>query len=269
LSRDEGKCFQAMWGKLAAEIVLANWDSALEDLLVLRETIERRGSSELEALQHRTWLLNWSLFVFFRVDDGRAAGLVDLFFQERMLNTVQMAAPHLLHYLTAACLLNKKKKNVLRDVVRVIVQEESAFSSPLTEFLRSLYSEFDFDVAHTKLQTCKKVLRADYFLAPIADELVDACRQLVFETYCRIHKTIDLRVLLERLEIPAAECERALSEYIRGSRVDAKIDLENNLLVLEKHYSTAHQQVLDKTRQISFRTTQLMNQLDKRFLHSM
>ena len=55
-----------MWGKLAAEILMQNWDTALEDLNRLKQFIdESTFGSSLQTLQQRTWLIHWSLFVFF------------------------------------------------------------------------------------------------------------------------------------------------------------------------------------------------------------
>ncbi|CAG2061411.1 unnamed protein product [Timema podura] len=61
-----------LWGKLASEILVQNWDLALEDLNKLREFID--GStfgSSLLLLHQRTWLIHWSLFVFFNHVKGR------------------------------------------------------------------------------------------------------------------------------------------------------------------------------------------------------
>lgn len=61
-----------LWGKLASEILVQNWDSALEDLNKLREYIDTNSfGSSLQLLQQRTWLIHWSLFVFFNHVIGR------------------------------------------------------------------------------------------------------------------------------------------------------------------------------------------------------
>jgi hypothetical protein len=36
----------------------------------------------------------------------------------------------------------------------------------------------------------------DYFLGNFADEFMEAARNLIFETYCRIHRVIDLKSVL-------------------------------------------------------------------------
>lgn len=42
VSKDEEMKFGALWGKLAADILMTNWDEAMDDLHVLREAIENR-----------------------------------------------------------------------------------------------------------------------------------------------------------------------------------------------------------------------------------
>jgi len=61
-----------LWGKLASEILVQNWETALEDVNKLREYIDSNviGNS-LQVLQQRTWLIHWSLFVFFNHVKGR------------------------------------------------------------------------------------------------------------------------------------------------------------------------------------------------------
>merc|ERR1712028_237105 len=44
LGQDEASRLSSLWGKLAAEILMRNWDVALEDLTRLRETIDSRSS---------------------------------------------------------------------------------------------------------------------------------------------------------------------------------------------------------------------------------
>lgn len=64
-----------LWGKLASEILVQNWDGALDDLTKLREFIDNGGggatTNNMQALQQRTWLVHWSLFVFFNHVKGR------------------------------------------------------------------------------------------------------------------------------------------------------------------------------------------------------
>jgi hypothetical protein len=50
-------------------------------------------------------------------------------------------------------------------------------------------------LAQVKLRECEEVLENDYFLAALKEEFVENARLFIFETYCRIHQCIDLRML--------------------------------------------------------------------------
>ena len=69
---------------------------------------------------------------------------------------MQTNCPHVLRYLTAAVICNKRRKSVLKDLVKVIQQERAA--DPVTKFLECLYVDFDFDQAQEQLGECDKVL---------------------------------------------------------------------------------------------------------------
>ena len=75
-------------------------------------------------LQQRTWLIHWSLFVFFNDPKGRGRdGITDMFLnQPQYANAIQTVCPHILRYLTAAVITNKRRKNVLKDLVKIIQQ---------------------------------------------------------------------------------------------------------------------------------------------------
>jgi hypothetical protein len=46
---------------------------------------------------------------------------------------------------------------VLKDLVRVLQQEQYNYRDPITEFLESLYVNFDFEGAQLKLRECETV----------------------------------------------------------------------------------------------------------------
>ena len=83
LATNSERVLSALWGKLAAEILMQNWEAALDDLNKMRDIIDQNTFAPLLVqLQQRTWLMHWSLYVFFNHENGRNA-ILDLFFQER------------------------------------------------------------------------------------------------------------------------------------------------------------------------------------------
>merc|ERR1719219_2116228 len=136
-----------MWGKLAAEILMQNWETALEDLNRLKTFIdESTFGSNLQTLQQRTWLIHWSLFVFFNHPKGRDL-IIDLFlYQKPYLNAIQTTCPWILRYLATAVITNKSsRRNVMKDLIKVIQEESYTYQDPITSFIEDLYVNFDFD----------------------------------------------------------------------------------------------------------------------------
>ena len=102
-----------IWGKLASEILMQNWDTALEDLKRLQQFIdESTFGTSLQLLQQRTWLIHWSLFVFFNHQKGRDL-IIELFlYQKQYLNAIQTTCPWILRYLSTAVIINKNSRYV-------------------------------------------------------------------------------------------------------------------------------------------------------------
>uniref|UniRef100_A0A8B9K946 Eukaryotic translation initiation factor 3 subunit E n=1 Tax=Astyanax mexicanus TaxID=7994 RepID=A0A8B9K946_ASTMX len=211
----------SLWGKLASEILMQNWEAAMEDLTRLRETIDNNS------LQQRTWLIHWSLFVFFNHPKGRD-NIIELFlYQPQYLNAIQTMCPHILRYLTTAVITNKdvrKRRQVLKDLVKVIQQESYTYKDPITEFVECLYVNFDFDSAQRKLRECESVLVNDFFLVACLEDFIENARLFIFETFCRIHQCISIGMLADKLNMSPEEAERWIVNLIRNARLDAKID---------------------------------------------
>ncbi|KDN51334.1 eukaryotic translation initiation factor 3 subunit E [Tilletiaria anomala UBC 951] len=130
-SMDPAMTLSSYWGKLAADILMGNWDAAMEELKLLRDQVDSGagGSAVISAsgpttgqsaamagvneslLQKRTWLLHWSLFVYFNHPQGREM-LVELFFSPAYLSTVQTSAWWLLRYLVVALVMTRRTTRI-------------------------------------------------------------------------------------------------------------------------------------------------------------
>ncbi|KAJ1560593.1 Eukaryotic translation initiation factor 3 subunit E [Cladochytrium tenue] len=263
LSTDFDMNINSLWGKFAAEILTQNWETALEDLNRLKEAIERSTASNSEQLLQRTWLIHWSLFVFFNHPKGRDY-IVDLLFQPNYINSIETACPWILRYLTAAVITNKRRRTYLKDLVKVIQQESVSYRDPVTEFVESLYARFDFEGAQRKLAECDEVLACDFFLVSTRADFVENARLLIFETYCRIHQCIDIRGLSAKLNLNEADGEKWIVNLVRNARMDAKIDSETNTVMMGAQYNSVYQQVIERTRALSFRSSLLASNIEKR-----
>ncbi|KAJ3968034.1 eukaryotic translation initiation factor 3 subunit 6 [Lentinula raphanica] len=289
LSTDPDLTISAHWGKLASDILTGKWEVALEELNSLREAIDSRTPAPfasvsssanntpavdpaLSQLHSRTWLVHWSLFVYFNHDQGQAL-LLETFLSPTYLNTIQTSCPWILRYVAAAAIItsptptsksssvpqSSRVKNAVREVVKVIQMENYQYEDPVTAFLMQLHVEFDFESAQKELQKAEKVVLDDFFLGQFHDEFLESARCLVSEAYCRIHQRIDIGDLSDRLNLPRAEGEKWIVNLIRETRMgqDAKIDLEKNLIQISRPPQPVYQSVIEKTRGLAIRTQAL------------
>merc|ERR1719415_332832 len=255
-----------MWGKLASEILMQNWDAALEDLKRLQQFIdESTFGSNLQLLQQRTWIIHWSLFVFFNHAKGRDL-IIELFlYQKQYLNAIQTTCPWILRYLSTAVIINKNsRRNVMKDLVKVIQEESYTYQDPITSFIEDLYVNFDFDGAQQKLRDCETVLVNDFFLVACLDDFIENSRLMIFETFCRIHQCISISMLAEKLNMKPTDAERWIVNLIRQAKLDAKIDSQQGHVVMGTQTTSPYQQLIEKTKALSFRSQMLQLNVEKK-----
>ena len=195
LTLDSDKSFSALWGKLAGEILSANWEAALDDMNTLKDLIDQRSSTPpAMQLQQRCWVMHWALFLLGNHPNGRSV-VVDLFMQDKYLQALQTNAPHLLRYLAVAVITNPRRRDKMRELVRVVGIERSNFSDPITLLLEDLFTHANFERAQERLKECAGVLDNDFFLCNSEELFLKSARLSLFESYCRIHERIDLTMV--------------------------------------------------------------------------
>uniref|UniRef100_A0A6B2EIW8 Eukaryotic translation initiation factor 3 subunit E n=1 Tax=Phlebotomus kandelakii TaxID=1109342 RepID=A0A6B2EIW8_9DIPT len=254
-----------LWGKLAAEILTLNWSSALEDLNRLREYIDSSNFSNVQALQQRTWLIHWSVLVFFNHAKGRDL-IIDMFLYKPLyLNAIQTMCPHILRYLATAVIINPRYRNALKDLIKVIQQESYSYRDPITEFLEHLYVNFDFESARMKLHECQTVIINDFFIIGCLGEFVDNARLMIFETFCRIHQCITISMLADKLNMKADEAECWIVNLIRNARLDAKIDSKLGHVVMGTPPLSPYQQLVEKVDSLCVRSEALTTLVERKY----
>ena len=245
----------ALWGKFASDILQQDWNAAVEDMIRLKDAVENRQyPNPLAQTRTRTWLIHWALFVFFNHENGRNA-IIDMFFQERYMQSIQAEAPHLLRYLAAAVITNKRRRSMLKDLVKILQNE--TYSDPITEFLTALFVDYDFDGAQAKLKACEDVLANDFFLVGCKEDFSENARLFIFETYCRIHQCIDINLLAEKLGMDRDSAERWIVNLIRSTKLNAKIDSEKGTVVMGTEAPSIHELVVEKTKALTSKTYSL------------
>ena len=204
----------AYWGLLACRILLARWESSLESLSKVKESIDIRNVAPLDQLRQRAWLLHWGLFVHINQRDGVDA-LVDFFSEKVYLQTLENLCPWLLRYYTAFVILSANRRRThLKDLLNEIQSMSYLYSDPITEFLESLYNQFDFDEAQQKLKECQDLVKSDFFLQIYAEKFMHEARVMICEMYCTINRRVDLVMLAEKLQLTEEEAEKWMVDMV-------------------------------------------------------
>jgi translation initiation factor 3 subunit E len=245
LSANDDLVFNALWGKLAAEVLIAtesqDWATAVEDARALREAIEARaaaGKTPLtEQVQQRAWFMHWCLFLAFSSPAGRTL-FAEIAYphsanEGRYFSAVLLVAPWMLRYVCAAAVCASKlavpgthaqpglqrRSPAVRDLLRVLDSDAVTYADPVTGFLKALLVSFNLEAAAAALRDCRdSVFPNDFFLRGSAFkiEFLDAARALVIDTAARVTTRIEVPVLLESLKltdiVPAAEPAAAAEE---------------------------------------------------------
>ncbi len=244
-------------------------------------------------LKKRAWLLHWALFIFFNHPSGREQ-LVEMFLSPVYLNTIQTTCWWLLRYVVAALLLSRRTTRVymvqqpaaatlmasasgvnvsklspqqaIKDIVNIIDSESYrlAGTDPIVDFLSKLFVDFDFEAAQEQLTLAEQVASKDFFLGDFKDELVEACRVVISEAYCRIHSKVDIADLVKRLNLSKEDGEKWIVNLVRDTRADAKIDFKEGMVFMNPTHPPIYQTIIEKTRGFTFRTSAMGTAIDRK-----
>lgn len=261
--------------------------------------------SKSEILVQRTWLMHWALFILFKGTPGNAAAaaaaaaaasqegdeeeggavrattttpstnvvmhknwdrLLDTFISEAYLALVSLKIPHMLRYIAALFIRERRLKSLTKDLIHVLAQDRETYSDSLTEFLLALYQDLDFDTAKLKLKETQALLETDFFLSSNAEAIMNNARLGVFQIYCRTHQSVDIATIADKMTLPVEECETYIVGLIQNGRLTgACIDSVNSgtggkksaSVFFPKTKPDVSEQVLEKTKNMAFRLSLL------------
>jgi len=252
------------WGLLACNLLTPNYEEAAKLIAKLDEFLLNTKLSKKEMLQQQSWLLHWSLIAIFK-DVKPDSKVLDLLLCEKSTSVIiPLACPHLFRYVGAVLVLQKRytSANAMKEIVKHMHQDGTGYNDPITKFLFALYIDIDFDQAQTELKQCELVCKADYFLYDKWAEFEENARLLIFETYCRIHQCINIGMIASRLNMGEEEAELWIVKLIQNAKLDARIDSEKSRVVMSKAAPSVYQQVIDKTKNLAFKSTVVLSNLE-------
>jgi len=185
--------------------------------------------------------------------------------QADTMSSIQLVCPHLLRYLTVVHFTdfvchNDQGEGLLVKLGETLEEMKYVYSDPITECVRLYMIDSDFQGASAALAQSKAVMESDFFLRSLTMQWFANVRRVMFKKYVRLCSTIDMNHLNKLLHFDVVppntdagegkDVEDWVANIIRREKVDARIDLTNNLIHVRKGDVCVHQLVIDKTREI-------------------
>ncbi|ORM40115.1 Eukaryotic translation initiation factor 3 subunit E [Babesia sp. Xinjiang] len=249
--------------------------TAVQCILRLAELLsnEELGKTRKEVVLKRVWLLHWSLFYVFKyhipLSQVKTKGaksyewphVQEYLLDDRNMAVVQLVAPHLLRYYAVYAILNRSRKDHFKVISSAISNGKSKYSDTFTALVGALFVDFNFEDAQKHITQIQSACRLDIFLEPLKFQIEEHSRHIIFETYCRIHKSINLDLIAEKVNMSVLEAERWIVGLIRHSHLEAKIDSEKNCVEISTVPPNLYQQVIEKTQNLTLRSNIILQNL--------
>ncbi|XP_952340.1 eukaryotic translation initiation factor 3, subunit 6, putative [Theileria annulata] len=236
---------------------------------------EELNRDRKDLILKRCWLLHWSLFYIFKyhlalfhlsnknTKSFEWPQLQEYFLDERNLAVVNLLTPHLLRYYAVYAILNRNRKDHFRTISNVIANTKHKYNDTFTSLLGALFVDFNFEAAQKHIVEIKEACYVDVLLNPLKDAIEESSRHIIFETYCRIHKSINLDIIAQNVNMTSLDAERWIVNIIRHSHVEAKIDSEKNCVEISTVPPNLYQQVIEKTQNLTLRSNMILQNLSQ------
>lgn len=249
--------------------------TAVQCILRLAEILnnDEMAKNRKELVLKRSWLLHWTMFYVFKyhipLTQVKVKGaksyewphLQEYLLDDRNIAVVQLVAPHLLRYYAVYAILNRNRKDHFKVISYAISNCKANYSDTFTALVGALFVDFKFEEAQKHITQIQKACHLDIFLDPLKFQIEEHSRHIIFETYCRIHKSINLDLIAQKVNMSALEAERWIVNLIRHSHLEAKIDSEKNCVEISTVPPNLYQQVIDKTQNLALRSNLILQNL--------
>ncbi|KAI0979282.1 hypothetical protein GJ496_000829 [Pomphorhynchus laevis] len=258
-----------LWGKLTVNILSRNFKDAVFDIRRLNEQIDKMALADTPSsiiLKQRSWLIHYSLFVYYRIENG-LEHLVNFCLNDKIyLSTLQLLCPYLMHYITTAALITSdRKRNIIEDVIRLFDDNsDQTYIDPTGDLIKAVCINFDFNNANELLSRAEEAVANDFFMCSFVQDFMKSARSLVFENFCRLHHCVGIGPVSEQLDLNWDETEAYILELVKNGRLNAKIDSAKGNIVMEFNTVSPYETMMNKFRFLQIKLDAFTNNFEKR-----
>lgn len=280
---------QAQWGVICCKLLQKEFSQDSVDALKTSWNESKDEKPLAVAAKERAWLLHWVLFQNFLNEKESRQGMTqvwEMFYKDQVYKyTIITVCPWLLRYLVLSAVCSSQKMDECQSLAYGLLGPDvSTYKDPLTEFLRCLFVDCDFDKAAAHLKECRKVFATDIFLCSSCNLFFSQARLLLFQRYSSVNMIMDIDTIGKLLMLgefgdfpdnevwsiggqPVHKEKRALKQWITDTvrslqkerqtaerdktepTYNIRIDLRKNMLFAKPSYGDPIQQLLTRTKE--------------------
>ena len=224
------------WAKLANSLVLAVkgdaeiGQSVADEFKAIKSRFDAKGASgQAQRVVMSCSLVYYALIAFFyqSLRDAKYDFMFELFLDEKYLAAIQLGSPQLLRYLVLLYMISYEKKSLKvdhRTLVSVLRQEVCEYSDVFTEYVRRLYVNFELSGVREHIDRISQAVKRDALFGAHADLVVENCKKMYFEVYCKIYNSVEIQAVADFLGTTPEAAEVWLVNLIRKNNIKAVVD---------------------------------------------
>ncbi|CAI7720852.1 eukaryotic translation initiation factor 3, subunit 6 [Plasmodium vivax India VII] len=276
LNNDEYMLVKTEEGKLIVrEEIINEINVCIETIVKLSQVLNKDKVGRSEIILQRSWLIHWSLILIFHFfmyliyvksiypKNNSFSMLQDWFIDEKNLSIINLICPHIIRYYCVYAIFYRNRKDHFELILNTLNLLKPKYTDPFTSLLISIFTEYDFNMAQTCIAQLGSICEKDIFLFKLKPFIEEQSRYIIFETYCRIHKSINIDMIANKVNLPRDDAEKWVVNLIRNAKLDAKIDSEKNCIEISTTLPNLYQQVIDKTQNLTMRSNFLVQVLNR------
>ncbi|CRH00384.1 eukaryotic translation initiation factor 3, subunit 6, putative [Plasmodium relictum] len=247
----------------------------VETIIKLSHLLNKEKVTKNEIILQRSWLIHWSLILVFHFfmyvtyvkniypKNNSFSMLQDWFIDEKNLSILNLICPHIIRYYCVYAIFNRNRKDHFELILNTLNFLKSKYTDAFTSLLISIFIDYDFNMAQKCISEIGSLCDRDVFLFKLKPYIEEQSRFIIFETYCRIHKSINIDMIANKVNLSRDDAEKWIVNLIRNAKLDAKIDSEKNCIEISTTPPNLYQQVIDKTQNLIMRSNFLVQLLNR------
>ncbi|ETW38011.1 hypothetical protein PFTANZ_01249 [Plasmodium falciparum Tanzania (2000708)] len=260
---------------IVKEDIINEMNVCIESIVKLSQLLNKEKVSKNEIILQRSWLIHWSLIIIFHFfmyviyvkntypKNNSFSMLQDWFIDEKNLSILNLICPHIIRYYCVYAIFYRNRKDHFELILNTLNFIKSKYNDSFTSLLISIFTDYDFNMAQTCIATIGTLCERDVFLYKLKPYIEEHCRFIIFETYCRIHKSINIDMISSKVNLTREQAEKWIVNLIRNAKLDAKINSEKNCIEISTPPPNLYQQVIDKTQNLIMRSNFIVQVLNR------